>query len=227
MKIMTKEEELRMADSDRQKMEEKFGKYGYDFSKNRIDIRGKELVVERDGCKMYMLPADDLRNFSAGYSSNTRSDLCYGHMRETSLLHMTSSPQSACVIIEDKKGQIQAASWVWVNEEKDLFVFDNINFHYVPDTMKYMGILRDYIEALPYQNVQIGLGFVEVRDLIPFGKECTEEECVPRPNNSHLRKDQPGCYCYSDYDTSKKVFPLPLFLKKDGVILEKEDDLER
>lgn len=36
MKVITKEEELRRADIDRQKLEEEYGKYGYNFSIDSI-----------------------------------------------------------------------------------------------------------------------------------------------------------------------------------------------
>ncbi len=209
------EDELKRAEKDRQGMEEKFGKYGYDFSKNRVDIRGKDIVVERDDCKMYMLPADDMRHFTIAYNTNTHCDFRYGHMGETSLLNMTSSPSSACVIIEDKTGQIQAASWVWVDEDKDLFVFDMFEFHRVPENCKYADLIKDYVKAIPYQNVHMPAGDYYYGGLASIfsGKECKEEDCASRPDNSHLHMGKNSCY--SDYHACG----LPLYLKKNGEVV--------
>lgn len=213
------EDELKRAERDRQGMEEKYGKYGYDFSENRVDIRGKDIVVERDDCKMYMLPADDMRHFTIAYNTNTHCDICYGHMGETSLLNMTSSPSSACVIIEDKSGQIQAASWVWVDEDKDLFVFDTFEFHKDYEDYKYADLIKDYVKAIPYQNVHMSAEYY-AGDLasIPFGKKCEEKECASRPDNSHLHMGKNSCY--SEYHACQ----LPLCLKKNGEIVEKKPD---
>ena len=210
--------ELKWAEIDRQKMEEKYGKYGYDFSKNRVDIRGKDIVVEKDGCKMYMLPADDMRHFTIAYTENTHCDIMYSCAAETALLNMTSSPLSACVIIEDKNGQIQAASWVWVNEDKDLFVFDMFEFHKDSEADKYADIIKDYVKAIPYQNVHISIEYYAgCLSSIPFGKRCEQKECAPRPDNSHLNMDKN--ICYSEYNRCQ----LPICLKKDGEIIEKKE----
>lgn len=216
-KMVTKNvsNELEHAEKDRQGMEEKFG---YKFSDNRIDIRGKDIVVEQGDCKMYMLPADDMRNYTVAYKNNTASSMRYGDMGETSLLNMTSSPVSACVVIEDNNKQIQAAAWVWVNEEKDLMVFDSIEFHHDLDAGRYMDIIREYVEAIPYQNIQMGICMATE---IPFGQKCKEEDCISRPDNSHLNIEE--AYCYSDYHASDRN--MPLFLKKDGEILERRSDV--
>ncbi len=218
-----KEEELRRADIDRQKLEEEYGKYGYDFSKNRIDIHGRSLVIEKDNCKMYMLPADDLRNFSMAYAENTHCDICRGGY-ESAILNMTSSPLSACVIIEDDNEQIQAGAWVWVDESKDLFVFDNIEYHRDSEAGKYMDIILDYIKTIPYSNVQIGMGeggdnFGFRAKEFPFGRRCETTEQVPAPNNNHLnigeKKSIKGFYdgrCYSGYLD-------PIFVKKNNMIV--------
>ena len=215
--------ELKRADYDQQKLKEKYGKYGYDFSKNRIDIHGKSLSIEKDDCKMYMLPANDLRNFSMAYTENTHCDICYGGY-ETAILNMTSSPLSACVIVEDSAGQIQVGAWVWVNEEKDLFVFDNIEYHRDPDAGKYMDIILDYIKAIPYSNVQIGMGeggdnFGFRAKEFPFGRRCETTEQVPAPNNNHLNIDEKESTkelsdgrCYSGYLD-------PIFVKKNNMII--------
>lgn len=216
--LFENENELKRAERDRQGMEEKYGKYGYDFSKNRVDIRGKDIVVEKDGCKMYMLPADDIRHFAIGYNTNTCCDIRYNCAGETSLLNMTSSPLSACVIIEDKNGQIQAASWVWVNEDKDLFVFDAFEFHRDLEADKYADLIKDYVKAIPYQNVHMSAEYYAGRlTSIPFGKKCEEKECAKRPDNSHLNMDRD--FCYSEYHARQ----LPLCLKKNGEIIEKPD----
>ncbi len=208
--------ELEWAERDRQEMEEK---YCYKFSDNRIDIRGKDLVVERDGCKMYMLPADDLRNFTFSYNNNVSYDMRYSYAAETALLNMTSSPLSACVVIEDNNKQIQAASWVWVDEKTDVLVFDDIEFRCDPEAQKYMNIIRDYVEAMPYQDIQMGFSW-DNSNKFPFGRKCKEDECVSRPDNMYLNVE----HCYSEYHPIKDGHinnMSPVFFKKDGKILEK------
>ncbi len=149
------------ADKDRIEYEKK---YGYKFSDNEIAIRGRNIVIEQGAYRIRMLKADDLVNFSVAYTENTH---CCQHLSgagESCVWKYTTDPFAACVVVEDKSGQIQAQGFVWTDEAKDLFVFDNIEYHHDPSAGKLTNIIEAYIEALPYQNVQIGMGYVEAAD---------------------------------------------------------------
>ncbi len=184
------------ADQDRISYE---NKYHYKFSDNEIAIRGRNIVVEQGPYKIYMLKADDLRNFSVAYTENTHCCQHFGNAGESCVWKYTTDPFAACVVVEDKTGQIQAQGFVWTDEAKDLFVFDNIEYHHDPSAAKLTNIIEAYIEALPYKNVQIGMGYVEAKDQAwnGIGSPITEKD-VQGIIPSTLEKRG----IYSDYHTT-------------------------
>lgn len=185
------------ADQDRKLYEEK---YHYKFSDNETAIRGRNIVVEQGPYKIYMLKPDDLRNFSVAYTENTHCCQHYGNAGEACVWKYTTDPFAACVVVEDRTGQIQAQGFVWTDEAKDLFVFDNIEYHHDPSAGKLTNIIEAYIQALPYKNVQIGMGYVEAKDAAWNGIgspiENTKDLCGTMPTT--LKSG----HVYSDYHTT-------------------------
>ena len=185
------------ADQDREQYERK---YHYKFSDNETAIRGRNIVVEQGPYKIYMLKPDDLRNFSVAYTENTHCCQHFGNAGEACVWKYTTDPFAACVVVEDKSGQIQAQGFVWTDEAKDLFVFDNIEYHHDPSAGKLTNIIEAYIEALPYKNVQIGMGYVEAKDQAWNGIgspiDSTKDLCGMMPTTIK------SGHVYSDYHTS-------------------------
>ncbi len=184
------------ADQDREKYERK---YHYKFSDNETAIRGRNIVVEQGPYKIYMLMPDDLRNFSVAYTENTHCCQHFGNAGEACVWKYTTDPFAACVVVEDKSGQIQAQGFVWTDEAQDLFVFDNIEYHHDPSAGKLTNIIEAYIEALPYSNVQIGMGYVEAKDQAwnGIGTPITDKDPQGKMPTT---LEQRGVY--SDYHTS-------------------------
>ncbi|MBR3516393.1 MAG: hypothetical protein IKO10_08780 [Lachnospiraceae bacterium] len=185
------------ADKDRQSYERK---YGYKFKDNETAIRGRNIVVEQGPYKIYMLKPDDLRNFSVAYTENTHCCQHFGNAGEACVWKYTTDPFAACVVVEDKTGQIQAQGFVWTDEAKDLFVFDNIEYHHDPSAGKLTNIIEAYIEALPYKNVHIGMGYVEAKDQAWSGIGTPID--LKRDPAATMPTTLADRHVYSDYHTS-------------------------
>ena len=149
---------LRTARSDKTWYE---NTYDYSLDDNKVAIRGRDIEVYAGRYKMYMLKPDDLRNYIVGYETCCCQHK--GNAGEACVWKYTTDPFAACVIIEDiNTKDILAQSFVWTDEKKDIFVFDNIEF--ANDTgntcNNYTGIIAKYVSALPYDNVHMGTGYV-------------------------------------------------------------------
>ena len=122
----------------RQDIENYESDYEYDFRDNTIEIKGSDIKVEGHNLTARILDADDPRNFTVGYDTNCCQH--YDSAGEDCTYYATSHPDSAIWVIEEK-GKIVAQAFVWTNEEKDTFVFDNIEFANDRDSRKYLDIL--------------------------------------------------------------------------------------
>ena len=159
--------------------------YRYKFSDNVLAIRGRDIVVEEGRYKMYMLPADDLRNFTVGYNTS-----CCQHFNgagETCVWKLTTDPFASVVVIEDKVTEdILAQSFVWTDEIKDTFVFDNIEFSNDGNAVNYKDILGKYVSELPYENVHMGTGYTEFFN--SWGEQITPKWEAKMPDTLGLEK---------------------------------------
>ena len=207
--------------------------YHYRFSDNCIAIRGKEICVTYGPLKMYMLSADDYRNFAVG--DWTQCCQHWGGAGETCCWKYTSDPFAACVVIE-KNGKVVGQAFVFTDEIKDTFVFDNMEFANDGDVANFKNIISTYVEALPYSNVHLGAGYT-VAELLSMGKSIPQAKAtmagMPTTTGS-LKEQQQGVYnnrnyaarsidthpenyparcdVYSDYHPNARVF------KKDGAM---------
>ncbi len=203
---------------DIKKMEKAYKKYDYKFANNSIDIRGKDIKVISGDYIIRMLEADDLKNYSVFFENEVACNKQYGYPDESSLLAITSSPKCACVIIEDKRGSARAASFVWVDEEKDAFVFDDFNPRYCDEVDQMIEALKDYIKEIPYKNVYMGMGYNDT-DFMSYGKVYDKNTKLTMPTVY-------GETFYSDFHSENTKFLKLLTLKENGEVIEKEPEKE-
>lgn len=138
--------------------------YNYSFADNKVAIRGRDIIVRNGKYKMYMLKPDDLRNYTVGYDTQ-----CCQHWNgagNSCVWKLTTDPFAAVVVIEDiKDGAVLGQSFVWTDEMKDTFVFDNIEFRNEAGQGQaanlYKDLIAKYVSVLPYDNVHMGTGYTE------------------------------------------------------------------
>ena len=215
MKILF--DELKIAKHDKEQMEKK---YNYKFSDNRIDIPGKDIKIEKDGLSIYMLPANDLRNFAIGHLVAT--NVCFNECSEGVLLNITSNPLSSYIVIEDNKGQIHGAIWAWTDKKhNDTLVFDYIEFDNISNYTdpKYTNIIMEYIKALPQQNIQINASYgnYDIRKY-SLRSKIAKDDILSIPQNEHVTTYESY---YNNIDLSDyckiKININTFFIKKDGI----------
>lgn len=221
-------------------------KYGYSFESNKVQIEGAEKVIEMNGLKAYILPADDLRNFTVGYDT----DCCqhFGGAGETCVVAATTRPNAGIFVIE-KNDKIEAQAFVWTtgHENKDgKFVFDSIAFdniefandqnlnkhglvmraydegisqneyRAIKKTMDYEGILAAYVKELPYENVYMGTGYNEMGSI---GVAFNKKANAFEADK--LVEDAIGSQTYTDFDEHARI------LKFNGeMCMEPQKDME-
>ena len=174
-------------------------RYHIKFSENELAIRGRNVVAESGNMKMYMLPKDDYRNFTVGYDTNCCQH--YDNAGESCVYKAVTDPFAGTVVIE-KNHKILAQAFVWTDESKDTFVFDNMEFANDGQVASYMSIIAGYCEAMPYKNIHMGMGYNTLGNGI--GKPINNEEEAQLPTTiawnpqrtswAHGNKD-----VYSDY----------------------------
>lgn len=179
--------------------------YGLDFSNNYINIKGAENVIEMAGMKAYILPANDLRNFTVGY--DTYCCQHFGGVGESCVAAAVDRDNTGIFVIE-KNGKIEAQAFVWTHghsNDDGSFVFDSITFDNIEfandqnlnrhddiikgykegmsvdeyedlkKTIAFEGIISAYVENLPYDNVYMGTGYNQMGLL---GRKIKEEDFV-------------------------------------------------
>lgn len=173
--------------------------YHIKFSENELAIRGRNIVAESGNMKMYMLPKDDYRNFTVGYDTNCCQH--YGNAGESCVYKAVTDPFAGTVVIE-KNHKILAQAFVWTDEAKDTFVFDNMEFANDGQVASYMSIIAGYCEALPYKNIHMGMGYNTLGNGIGKPINNDEEAQLPttiawNPNRTSWAHDSKDVY--SDY----------------------------
>ena len=173
---------------------EKYEKrYNVEFPEcNSITL--KDAPITHNGLTMRMLDADDPRNFIVGIET----DCCYhcDGAAEDSLFYSVTMPNSANVVIENARKDILATAWVWLTEilitkkydesadaipeprTVQMLVFDNIEFANDADISKYIEIIKKYVEALPYDYINMGLGYngIDTAYFYDFEDICKQED---------------------------------------------------
>lgn len=128
----------------------------FDFSKNEIAIKGRHTVAKQGDLIMRILPADDFANFTVGYDTHCCQH--YGNAGETCVWKYCSDPFAAAAVVE-KKGKVVAQGFIFTDEAKKTLVFDNIEFANDRDVKDYLDIICAWSEAMPYDNVHMGVGY--------------------------------------------------------------------
>lgn len=170
-------------------------KYGYKFSDNEIAIRGRHVIAKEGKMKMYMLPADDYRNFTVGDAT----DCCqhYGGAGESCVWKYTTDPFAACVVVE-RDGKILAQGFVWTDEAKDTLVFDNVEFADDRKVSQFTSIFAAWAKAIPYKNVHVGTGCNS--GMRTWGKGVTFGADIPTTLDGTNKSY--GRHIYTDYRSS-------------------------
>ena len=152
-------------------------KYNYKFSDNEIAIRGRNLKVTQGNMSIYLLPADDLRNFIVGDSQAGGTACCqhFGGVGEACVWKCTSDPFAGNIIIEHG-GEIVAQAFCWTDEFTDTFVFDNFEYKDDGNAGKYMNLIGTYVKHLPYSNVHIGMGYTKGEEWKGVGAPMTSTD---------------------------------------------------
>ena len=195
--------------------------YNYKFKDNEVAIKGRNIVVTENGVKIYMLPADDMRQFTVANTENTHCCQHWGGAGSSCVAKYTSDPFASCVIVEDKNGQIQAQGFVWVDVEQDCFVFDNIEYHRDQNAKLYTNLIQAYIEALPYSEVQIGMGYVESAGTAwnGVGEPWNAKMGFPAANMPKTTAPTAEKHIYSDYHPDAKSYSAARVVKHKGEML--------
>lgn len=188
--------------SEARKMEEK---YRYRFADNELAIRGRHVAASEGKMKMYMLQADDYRNFTIGI--DTHCCQCYGNAGETCVYKYTTDPFAGAVVIE-RNGEILAQGFVWTDETKDTLVFDNVEFANDRNVSQFSDLFAAWCRAMPYSNIHVGTGYNQ--SMKGWGKQIEEKEKATLPTTLADGR------CYSDYHGDART------LKRNGQMLVSE-----
>ena len=197
--------------------------YHYRFTDNELAIRGRNIVVKDGSLRMYMLPADDYRNFTVGYDTHCCQH--WGDAGASCVWKYTTDPFAGVVVIE-RDGKVLAQAFVWTDEAKDTFVFDNMEFANDARINNYGDIITGYVKALPYKNVHMGVGYLE-GGLSSWGRRITFAADIPttlcgRPEYRDGWGGSNNAGIYTDYHFNGGEHHFARAFKKDGDLLIKE-----
>lgn len=174
-------------------------KYRYKFADNELAIRGRHVVAQQGKLKMYMLPADDYRNFTVGYDTHCCQHL--GNAGESCVWKLTSDPFAGVVVIE-RDGDILAQGFVWTDEVQDTLVFDNVEFADDRKVQQFSDLFAAWSNAMPYQNIHVGVGYNQ--GMMGWGKKADYQATLPTTLSDNR--------IYSDYHADARS------LKKNGAM---------
>ncbi len=181
---------------------------GYKFENNELAIKGRHLKVALGGREMEMLQADDYRHFTVGEATHCCQR--YNNAGESCVWLATSDPFASTVVIT-QAGRVVAQAFVWTDEAKSTFVFDNMEFANDGEIASFEPIIAEYVARLPYENVHMGTGYNQ--GMAGYGALITEKEFAQIP--STIKKRSGGVY--SDYHSGGHA-PARVF-KKNGELL--------
>lgn len=187
----------------------------FQFSNNVLAIRGRHTVAKQGNITMRMLQADDYGHFTAGI--DTTCCQRYDNAGESCVYKAVTDPFASTVVIEEGD-KVKAQGFVWTDELTDTLVFDNIEFcgNDSLDSMlsaKYLNIIQEWANAMPYKNIHIGVGYNA--SMKGWGKKIDYQATLP---TTLYNKKYDRCYgfsgsCYSDYHSDARS------IKKDGTML--------
>lgn len=191
-------------------------RYHYSFAENELAIRGRHVTATEGKLKMYMLQANDYRNFTVGYDTHCCQH--YGNAGESCVWKATQDPFAGVVVIE-RDGDILAQAFIWTDESKDTLVFDNMEFANDRNVSSFTSIIAAWCEAMPYSNIHMGMGYNTLGN--GFGKPVAMEDEARIPTTIR-RNPCRDCYAddgvdiYTDYHVGRSYGNKARALKKDN-----------
>lgn len=180
----------------------------YHFKDNELAIKGRNIKVSNGKYTMFMLDKDDYRNFTIGI--DTHCCQRFGNAGMDCVRNLTHEAFSgATVIVENKNmrsgqwvsGSCVAQAFTWVDNDKDVIVFDNMEFANDRQVSQFSDLIGVWAAKMPYKNMHVGTGFNQ--GMNGWGKAIHAEEMGKLP----------GRCDYSDYHSNARV------LKRNGEML--------
>ena len=200
----------------------------YDFSKNEIAIKGRNIVCKQGNLTMRMLKADDYANFTIGYDTHCCQH--FGDAGGSCVYKYTTDPFAAAVVIE-RGSKVVAQGFVWVDTLNSCFVFDNVELDADREVSQFSDLFAAYAAALPYKNVQVGTGYNQ--GMAGWGKAVTDSSLqgglvhaiLPttvdgRKDITSWGSDDSRGNCYSDYHVAGGQ--IARTIKQNGAMLLRE-----
>ena len=197
---------LMRADGDRKKFDEK---YHFKFKDQELAIKGRHTVAKQGNLVMEMMQPGDLRIYNAGQDTCCCQE--WGNAGEGCVYKIVADPFASEVAIV-KKGTVIAQGFVWVDNEKDTLVFDNVEFanyktvSFDNRIKEFTDLFAEWAKAMPYSNVHIGTGCLAA-SMAGWGQQIKQEEFAKMPTTME------GGHCYSDYHSSART------IKRNGNML--------
>lgn len=139
-------------------------------------------------------------------------------MGETCIYEAVTNPYASTFVIKDNNDILVAQAFIWVDKEKDILVFDNIETRKNMDIRVFENILRKYVENSPYKEIHMGLGHNDVNHL----------GIIDRSVENAIFDGIVERGCYTDYkeDTWADIEEAKVILKKDGIVTFSDKELE-
>lgn len=154
--------------------------------------------VTHQGTTVRMLEAQDTTAFMLGELTNCCQRL-HG-AGESCMFEGLVNPFSGFLVIE-RNSQILAQAWVW-QASNGALVFDNIEFANFKGVESINDALYAWLEASPFQNVQVGQGYMEIQ----FGGKEVKKKDLAWYKQTNWSENP-----YTDARSRK-------WLKQDGII---------
>ena len=184
---VTEVKELLVTQKARNELKKIERKYDFAFADCRCEI--KQCSIEHHGVRGYILQADDCRQITVGYDT-----YCCQHLEgvgESSMIYGLMSPTAGFWVIEDQaKGKVKAQAEVWLSEDKQTFVFDNIEFANDREVGDFEEVIKSWVRECPYPNVVLGMGYTEISLPCP---ECQAPSQPPVEGLKHVYTDTHRC----------------------------------
>lgn len=140
----------------------------YDIDKimNEHDLKDMPVMLGRE--KASIMAWDDLHQVFLG--NYTHCCQRFGDAGESSMLFGLVSKHSGFFTIK-RSDKVLAQAWVW-EAKKDTLVLDNIELADCREVDQFIDILYMWVKNSPYKNVQLGLGYSDMK----VGKPMTRSE---------------------------------------------------
>lgn len=127
--------------------------------------------VEIENEKVYIMDPNDKRQVILGQLT-----VCCQRLNgsaEASMMEGLVNPDSGFLVFE-REDKVLGQAWIWLSEDKETLVLDNIELADNRKPHDILLLLKHWVIHLPYGQVQMGVGFNQVK----IGKEVAIEDFV-------------------------------------------------